>query len=273
METGLQAGFGDALANLRVLETLGIQWARVDITEAVNYPAVVGAFQTSTVKPLFLIRDVSKAAQLIDSIFNFLDSSKTAIEIFNEPNYNGISPKVWFDGIMAVYKDARLRNYKGDIIAGAIGNLNKSGLDFWEAVKVNKLPLDVVLGFHRYQPGTQIGWNGQTRREVPWDGFNSRTDELNYVHKVAGIRDIALTEFGYHTAPEYIWWHKVQMSNEQARDCLAADFRLFNQNNVKIAVVYQWSDGLTEDYMSHFGITDTNANLKPQSEAFKLWQS
>jgi hypothetical protein len=278
MQIGIQGGIADAVPNLETCANLQIQVVRCDVTDATDYHRLAATFQAShSCRALFLIRDVSKAAALLDAVLPLeLDC---ALEVFNEPNINDISVDTYVAGVNQVFSDARSRGFAGRYYAGAIANLNRDGIAFLRAAEPRLSP-GIDMAIHRYQPDTQTDLHGHSRRAVPWAPFESREDELQTVRQIIRGRHLAVTEFGYHTATEDIGWFNVKLTDEQVRENLVADFHLYEANGVELAIVYQWNDGPIvsgtgepiDHFMHRFGITKEDGTVKPQAEAFRLYR-
>jgi len=277
MKIGIQGGIGDAIPTLAVCEELRIDAVRCDVTDATNYPSLVARFLESTIQPLFMIRDVSKAAALMDAALP--TPLQWGLEVFNEPNINAISVDTYVAGVNQVFSDARSRGFQGRVYAGAIANLNVEGIDYLRRAEPRLSP-GIAIAIHRYQPGTQTDLFGKSRRAVAWTPFASREAELETVRQIIGDRHLAVTEFGYHTATEEIGWFKVRLTDDQARDNLVADFQFYEANGPELVIVYQWNDGPIvsgtnepiDQFMHRFGITKEDGTVKPQADAFRLFR-
>lgn len=77
------------------------------------------------------------------------------------------------------------------VFACGVMNLTRRSLGYLARVEVG-LPSRFGISAHRY-PGDS--W------EQPKDGFRSRDEEVRELFRIAGRRDVAITECGYHTAP------------------------------------------------------------------------
>jgi hypothetical protein len=183
------------------------------------------------------------------------------------------------DGINAVYKDCRLRKFDGMIISGGLANPSSDSLAYIEAA-MKKLPKDLVVGIHRYS------YKAQTDVTRPWPPFRSRETELAEIKRIAFPRDVAITEFGYHTAEEEVGFfdairegkrpYKTRLTDEQVRENLVYDLKLYDKAGVILAVIYQYRDGPSDSFINRFGLHTVDGAAKPQSQAikdYKSWQS
>lgn len=273
MKAGVNIGFGDLIgsAGLTRCELFGVELARQDVHPTNDLAPYVQEFVGRKVRPIFLLHDVARAEPLLDVALPTLGAGGFDIEIFNEPpGMDRVNQTEYVQGINAVHHDARARGFTGRIISGALANLGRDNIAWYRACWP-QLPADVTLGFHRYSYKTQ------TDRLRPWPLFSSREDEIAKLRTIGDGRDLAVTEFGYHTAEEtegfWIFSKPTRLTDEQCRDYLTLDLRLYAANGVVYAIVYQARDGNTDDYLGRYGtLYDQNGSAKPQAMAFAFWR-
>lgn len=286
MQAGLNAGFGTPLGRelLSGLANLGVDVIRQDVPATGDLTPIVEdfvGFPGFSIRPLFLLHEVARNEPLLDVALRF-GSSWFDLEVFNEPgpqsNMDRVTFRQYVAGIAAVHHDCRARGFTGRILAGAPGNIEREGFA-WLAEAMPMLPRDLVMAFHRYPYKTQ---DDRTRPAPP---FSSRLAELDALHRIADGREIACTEFGYHTATEVkgaLWWAKrFQMTDEQVREALVAELRLYASGGCAMACVYQLNDGPIDPatgqpddfYRARFGIRRSDGTWKPAARCFREWRT
>ena len=119
-----------------------------------------------------------------------------SIEVGNEPDIGHVDytsrPADFADAIRQTHLAVRTTGFLGPVITGGVSNLSPERLNYLQQVVTAGIPLDVVIGFHRYPHG--LG------PEVPHPGFASRDAEWARLQSIAAGRTVACTEFGHHTA-------------------------------------------------------------------------
>lgn len=271
MRIGVTAGFGAPIGTLQLgqMSAIGIEVVRQDVPATGDLRPLVEDFVAAPVRPLFLLGDPARNEPLLDLALRLLGPDGFDLQVYNEPGlfFHG-SLTDYTVGIGLVYRDARLRGFRGAILAGGVANLGTDNLR-WLRAAVPALPTDVVIDFHRYSYKTQ----SQSR---PWPGFASRDAELETVRQIAAGRPVACTEFGYHTAEEesgFLWWRRrTRATDDQVRAWLAADLALFSSHGLTLACIYQWGDGPTDSWINRFGLRDPSGYLKPSARAIADWR-
>ena len=119
-----------------------------------------------------------------------------SIEVGNEPDIGHVDystrPADFADAIRQTHLAVRAAGFLGPVVTGGVSNLSPERLNYLEQVVTAGIPLDVVIGFHRYPHG--LG------PEVPHPGFANRDAEWARLLSIAAGRKVACTEFGHHTA-------------------------------------------------------------------------
>lgn len=238
---------------------------------------LVAAFIDQPIRPLFLLHDVADAEPLLDVILPVQDRLlEPAIEVFNELEQGRVTEDIYVTGITAVYHDARSRGFTGRIIADGLANLSRDSLDFYARV-LPRLPahlgrIGVTVGFHDYPYGNQQG------PRKTWPGTGSPDEAMDELVRLANGRDVANTEFGWHTAEEedgfFIWTRKVRLTDEEVYEKLVTDLRRYDaRGDIAFAVVYQWRDGTGEGFLDHFGLHAEDGTPKRQLDAVTDWRT
>ena len=118
------------------------------------------------------------------------------IEVGNEPDIGHVDyktrPADFAEAIRQTHLAVRGAGFLGAVVTGGVSNLSPERLNYLQQVVTAGVPLDVVIGFHRYPHG--LG------PQVPHPGFANRDAEWARLQSIAGGRMVACTEFGHHTA-------------------------------------------------------------------------
>lgn len=254
----------------------GFEGIRCDNSNGRSEPELVPLFVDQPIRPLFLLHDAAMIHPLLDVLLPVQDRLlEPGIEIYNELEGGRVTPTIYVDGITAIYHDARARGFSGRIVAGGLANLSRESLDFYGRV----LPLlpaargaeGLTVGFHDYPYGVQAGGR------KTWPGTGSPDEAIQELIRLANGRDVANTEFGWHTFPEeagvFIWKKTVQLTDEQAYEALVTDLRRYETHGVVLAVIFQWRDGLDDNFLSRFGLHTAEGQPKRQLNAVRDWRT
>jgi len=285
MFVGLNQGFGELIGAERLQRDndYAVDIVRQDIPHEVSpkLEALVDEFAGSrSPRPMFLIHDFHMIVPTLLTIMaNAVVSVRpTFVQMWNEPpSLDRITEAQYVEGINLLYQHAKEVGYRGAIVAGGLGNIDRDNRAYYERV-IPQLPRDIIIDFHRYSYKTQLD------RLRPWPGFKQRVDEINWMLSVAGGRYIALTEgASYHNQPETLGpWDRVldyyrtgkfppadsQLTNEQILDYTVADLNLYRAMGVSLVVLYQENDG--SEGLGYGYFTDGKGNLKPQRNAIRI---
>jgi hypothetical protein len=194
--------------------------------------------------------------------------SGVSIEVGNEPDigHAGYStrPADFAGAIRQTHLAVRGAGFLGPVITGAVSNLSTERLDYLQQVVTAGVPLDVVVGFHRYPHG--LG------PEVPHPGFASRDAEWARLQSIAAGRAVACTEVGHHTARRkylflgFIPRHK-RLSDETIAEHVTFDLTYFRNKGCLLSTIYQLNDGPTDTAIDRYGIRRTDGTAKPAATA------
>jgi hypothetical protein len=191
-----------------------------------------------------------------------------SIEVGNEPDIGHVDyktrPADFADAIRQTHLAVRAAGFLGPVITGGISNLSPERLKYLEQVVTAGIPLDAVIGFHRYPHG--LG------PEVPHPGFANRDAEWARLQTIAGGRAVACTEVGHHTANrKYLFLGFIprmkRLSEETVAEHLAFDLTYFRDRGCLLAAVYQLNDGPTDTAIDRYGIRRTDGTAKPAATA------
>ncbi len=190
------------------------------------------------------------------------------IEVGNEPDIGHVDyksrPADFADAIRQTHLAVRGAGFVGPLITGAVSNLSPERLGYLNQVVAAGIPLDVVVGFHRYPHG--LG------PEVPHPGFASRDAEWAQLLAIAAGRSVACTEFGHHTARrKYLFLGFIPLKKRLSDDTVAGhvtfDLTYFRDRGCLLAAVYQLNDGPTDTPVDRYGIRRADGTPKPAATA------
>lgn len=248
---------------------------RCDNSNGQAEPALANWFIDQPISPLFLLHDVAMMVPLLDALLPVQDRLLLpAIEIFNELEGGRVTPEIYVKSITQVYDDARSRGFTGRIITGGLANLSLDSLNFYARVlplmPAETGPMGLTVGFHDYPYGVQSGGR------KAWPGTESSDAALQDLLTLTNGRDLANTEFGWHTYPEeqerFIWKHQVQLTDEDVYRFLIQDLQRYEAYGIVLAAIYQWRDG-GEGYLGRFGLHTADGVPKRQLDAVKDWRA
>lgn len=239
-------------AILERLVSLKVGWVRCGIRPGDPITAMVQTFAATGMMPCFLTYPDTDLRGILEQSLAQLGQA-FMLQIGNEPggpDFKGTYEE-WIAWQGSSHDLARTMGFTGRVLCGGVANLEGQNRQ-WLTRMGKDLPSDMTLDFHRYPKGNQ------PNRAAPQDGFDSREDELRWLHDTAAGRDLSCSEFGYHTAPEqYGRWPHTSMlraTDEQVKEWLLADIALFRPQLV-LAAQYQQQDGPNPDNaQDRFGV-------------------
>lgn len=192
--------------------------------------------------------------------------SGVLIEVGNEPDIGHVGyrtrPEDFADAIRQTHLAVRAAGFQGPVITGGISNLSPARLTYLEAVVRAAVPLDVVVGFHRYPH--RLG------PHVPHPGFATREAEWARLQGIADGRAVACTEFGHHTARRRFGLFGVlrkRVSDATVAEHIAFDLEYFRERDALLAAVYQLNDGPTGAAIDRYGVRRADGTPKPSAAA------
>ncbi len=192
--------------------------------------------------------------------------SGVLIEVGNEPDIGHAGyrtrPEDFADAIRQTHLAVRAAGFQGPVITGGISNLSPARLTYLEAVVRAAVPLDVVVGFHRYPH--RLG------PHVPHPGFATRDAEWARLESIADGRAVACTEFGHHTARRRFGLFGVlrkRVSDATVAEHIAFDLEYFRERDALLAAVYQLNDGPTGAAIDRYGVRRADGTPKPAAAA------
>jgi hypothetical protein len=282
---GINAGFGEPIAGeFPFFEKIGVAAVRQDLFahgETAPIEALVAEFSNRPARAVFMLAGgkmqvadgsnriephvlAARARRVVEAA-QAVGLQQYSLEIGNEPDiaHDGYSsrPQDFADAIRQVHAVVRPLGFAGDIISGGVSNLNERGLEYLRSMlSVPAVPADVVVGFHRY-PEAGRG------AEAPHRGFESRDEEFEALAGLAGVRRVACTEFGYHTAEDRMGtFGRRRRSESDVADSVRWDLNFFAQRNVLLAAIYQLNDGTRDIAEERYGVRRLDGTLKPVAE-------
>ena len=193
------------------------------------------------------------------------------VEYWNEPDIatDGVIPPATYaaEAVRFIAAAHRVGAYPW---IGSISNLNRRGFGWLRAMILALPPIDQPYGItvHRYP-------NGRSWRD-PHDSFASREAEVAALTAIIGTtRPWAVSEFGYHTAPQRrvrwlpFWWPRNTWHWSDARvlELVSAELFFWRQAGAQFAVCYQVTDGPSEAAIDRYGVLRLDGTLKPVAAA------
>jgi hypothetical protein len=192
--------------------------------------------------------------------------TNVSIEVGNEPDIGHVDyssrPADFADAIRQTHLAIRAAGFVGPVVTGGVSNLSPKRLDYLQQVVTAGIPLDVVIGFHRYPHG--LG------PEVPHPGFANRDAEWARLQSIAGGRPVACTEFGHHTARRkylFLGLLRRRLSDQTVAEHITFDLAYFRDRGCLLAAVYQLNDGPTDTPIDRYGIRRADGTPKPAATA------
>jgi hypothetical protein len=245
---GVQTHF-DALVGidtLNALKSFGFTIARIDAqaSDIRTTLAMIAEAQAAGLRPLVIVRDGDQLERLPDGI---------DAELKNEPDLNGPAPEMYARLVWEAIEIAR--RGRQTLWIGAIGNLNRRGLEYLKSL--GQLPADVGVTVHRYGDGTF---------QDPHEGFQSRDAEVAALRAIIGDRPFGVSEFGY-PKHRYGWGpFRRQITPEQAAVLLRQEIAFWALKGASWSVIYQLNDGPTDTREDRYGIRAFDGTWRPAAQ-------
>lgn len=287
MLVGLNAGFGFPLAtDWPFMTSIGCavvrQEFRFEIDDA-TLATLMGEFAGRPVRLLALLgggknskvaggriepHEFAALGTRVVAAINTAGLADAAIEVGNEPDIGHVDyatrPADFADAIRQTHLAVRGAGFPGALVSGGVSNLSPGRLDYLQQVVNAGVPLDAVIGFHRYPHG--LG------PEEPHPGFATRDAEWTRLQAIAGGRQVACTEFGHHTAKrKYLFWGFIplrkRVSETKVAEHVTFDLTYFRDRACVLAAVYQLNDGPTDTAIDRYGIRRSDGTGKPAAAA------
>jgi hypothetical protein len=257
MRIGLNGG--STQVDLDVISSWGPMTTRAGVETVERAAEILDVCDHATprrVEALFLVQSVDPG--LVHDLGVLLAGrTDCGIELGNELNLWGVSPADFGTFVMDSYTKLREGlNFIGEIWSGGVSDCRRNnGLDYLEAAGVLDWPSDLGCALHRYPADP---W---TQDPTPGQEVEPRWREQAHIVALLANRPIAITEFGFHYELQTKGWGELrrttQLSEARGAAYLAADLTWFQQMNVQLATMYQWTDGLPSavgDAGSRFGV-------------------
>ena len=188
------------------------------------------------------------------------------IEVGNEPDIGHADyktrPADFADAVRQTHLAVRSSGFVGPVVTGGVSNLSPARLNYLEQVVTAGVPLDVVIGFHRYPHG--LG------PKVPHPGFANRDAEWTRLQNIAAGRAVACTELGHHTARRKFgpWGlFRKRLSDAVVAEHITFDLTYFRDKGCLLAAVYQLNDGPTDTAIDRYGVRRGDGTPKPAAAA------
>jgi len=264
VKRGLVAGFGGPIgaADLLRIASWGFDCIRQDVRLGTDPTAIIAELAGRDLFPLLIVRfpDVARVIPIALAKLGqrFAIELYDPLDIGSEPN--GLVPADQFaKGVTAGYTLARGLGFRGDVISGGVSNVDAGALAYLAQI-IPQMPLDVIIGVHRYSPG---GRSWQSAH------FSSRDEEWRRLKQVLGLRRYALTEGGYDTAVHPVPWFRSwfglfgsdwQRTDQEAGLDIALEWTYWQSHGAEYYCLFQFRDGLTAG--EHFGLLRADGSVK-----------
>lgn len=284
MLVGLNAGFGHPVGpDWPFVTSLGCTLVRQEFRFAIDDPTLALLMADFVGRPARLLAllgggaNVGSGSRIEPHEFAILGTrvvtaaaaaglSDVLVEVGNEPDIGHVGyrtrPADFADAIRQTHLAVRAAGFQGPVITGGVSNLSPARLAYLEEVVRAGVPLNVVVGFHRYPH--RLG------PKVPHPGFATRDAEWARLESIAEGRAVACTEFGHHTARRRFGVFGVlrkRVSAETVADHIAFDLDYFRDRGAMLAAVYQLNDGPTGAAIDRYGVRRTDGTPKPAADA------
>jgi hypothetical protein len=274
MRIGLNGG-GTTSVDADVVSSWGPMTTRAgvnNVDEAADILHLCDAAIPRPVRALFLVQSVDPG--LVHDLGVLLAGrTDVGIELGNELNLWDVSPVDFGAFVMESY--TKLRDglgYIGEIWSGGVSDCRlNNGLAYLDTAGVVDWPSDLGCALHRYPADP---W---TQDPTPGQELAPRWLEQAQIVTLLANRPIALTEFGYHFELQFKghgqYRRSTILTEAQGAAYLAADLTWFEQMNVQLATMYQWTDGdQVLDAGSRFGIRKTDGTFRERLiEVLSTW--
>jgi len=288
MKSGINAGFGELLGkdNLDELQLLGAYLVRTSAALTISeydLDALLQEFVGRPFVPLIILASdiglpphitaddmAGLSVRVVDSAIR-VGLQDYWLECGNEPDlgWSERKPQLAADCVREVYRAVKAAGSPATIISGGVSTTDKRGRDYLKAMSWKSLPLDVLVGVHRYAPHMEV--------DRPFSGFDNREEEVTAIREIVGRRQLAHTEGGYHTVKIgggfWFWKWSTQLNNFQAADSLRKELDFWLQQDAACCSVYQWNDGPDPtNTADRFGLRESvGQTWKPQAYAVPSW--
>lgn len=271
---GLQAGFGGLLGDETMSYLRDFQFERVRVglapdasmTEATKTTLLQSFADEARAFGLEPLVMIAANEALCVPPWSDVEIYAPTVDYSHAGTEPDLRPDVTVDAFARAIADAMptLRARHCRVWTGCVSNPSVNGRLFLSRLFGHPLmPADVHLTFHRYSPP-------RARDNVPaWAPFATRLAEIDGIKQIAGpTRRIAVTEWGYHTAPQPkfggdigAWLARVlpalfafTFTDEQVADFYLDDWALYWAAGLTFVCPYQINDGATADAGGRFGI-------------------
>lgn len=284
MLVGLNAGFGHPVGpDWPFVASLGCTLVRQEFRYAIDDPTLallVADFVGRPARLLALLGGGTNAAsnrRIEPHEFAMLGTrvataaaaaglSRVLIEVGNEPDIGHVGyatrPADFAEAIRQTHLAVRAAGFQGPVITGGVSNLSPARLAYLEEVVRAGVPLDAVVGFHRYPH--------RRGPQVPHQGFATREAEWARLQDIAEGRAVACTEFGHHTARRRFGLFGVlrkRVSETTVAEHITFDLEYFRERGAMLAAVYQLNDGPTGAAINRYGVRRADGTPKPAAAA------
>jgi hypothetical protein len=268
MLKGLHTTFNQPIGieRMRGIADKGFAMARIDLQGQLNAAIGQECIDEATgagMVPLVIVRDGHQAMDL---------PFCSHVELRNEPDIHvggNLTPAQYAAYVPDFVDACELREHDGYI--GVISNLDRDSLEWLRRLwaLLPDLPAHIGVAVHLYT-------NDGTRWDNPHDGFRSLGHQVQALRAIIGQRRLICSEFGYHTAKRKpkewyrrLFWPRVydKWTDEQAAANIRNMYAFLEAQGFEIGVLYQCTDGLTEDRLDRYGIHTVNAD-----HSFKAWK-
>jgi hypothetical protein len=193
-----------------------------------------------------------------------LAAGAVAFEIGNEPDISGKYEKDWDGFGRLVNSCAMAINGRFPVVSGGLFSTSTDGLEYL-GYALRWMDPTVICGIHSYR---QDGTPGKPHRR-----FRTRDAELQAIKQTANPRPVWCTEMGWHTASfdhGLFNWREKNWTDEEVLMFLVRELRLQATHGTEVTVVYQRTDGPTEEGIDRFGMVRTDGTLKPQAQCVRM---
>jgi hypothetical protein len=255
--------------DLRTIRDLGFRGIRFDVQNAIDVEPSCEKLLEFDLEGLVLINGGSmplsydETVDLADRAAG-LAAGTIVFEIGNEPDISPTYERDWDGFGVLVNAAAKVIAARFPVVSGGLFSTEARGLEYL-AYAMRWMDPGIAIGIHSYRQ------NGTPQRpHFPW---RSRDGEMLMVKALASPRPVWVTEMGWHTAPFPVGlfgWRAKYWTDEQVLRFLAQELHLQKQHGTDVTVVYQWTDGPTEEGIDRFGLIRTDGSLKPQAQCVKI---
>ena len=210
-------------------------------------------------QPVVIIKDAAQVLEHKDVLWG------CDVELWNEPDgtVDGEIAPSEYATMVPPFVDV-CHNIGATPWIGSISNLHQKGLT-WLDDMLWKVDARIQCGVsvHRYPVGRS--WKN------PHEGFGSRESEVRRLKSIIGDMKWAVTEFGFHTAPQLVHkWIPIQCwswrwTDARVAEQLREEWKFWKQQGAEFACLYQITDGPTDTREDRFGVVRMDKTLKPSA--------